>query len=114
MEVPVLTKEVLRDLRYRGEATMKKWAEPPTEWAASPEYFITYCVENLTRTAAISRTDRTLVEMNKFHEAVPDFRAVFGEPFCFQHQHSKKRGSLTIIQFNHFLTAPFFPRDMGN
>lgn len=112
MQVPQLTEEVLRDLRHRGEATMKKWADPPTEWAADPTWHISYCVENLTRTAALSRLDKEPVDMTRFHEAVPAFKKVFGEAFCYQGYRSPVRGPLLIIQFNHFLTEPFFPRDM--
>ena len=112
MIVQLITKDLLQDLRHRGEATMKKWADPPTEWISDGVWYITYCVENLTRSAAISREDKKPVVMKDFHEAVPDFRDVFGEVFCQQGQQTAMRGPLLVLQFNHFLKDPFFPRDM--
>lgn len=112
MDVPELTKDALLDLKQRGEATMKRWSEPPTAWLADPTWDVTYCVENFVRMAAISRKDCEDFGLGSFLEAAPDFIMVFGAVCQVDIVQYPMRGPTIILQFNDFLKNPFFPRDV--
>jgi hypothetical protein len=111
VDVPEFTKDALLDLKQRGEATMKKWSQPPTEWLADSTWDVTYCVENFIRTAAISRKDRAGFKLGSFLEAAPDFIEIFGPVHGVNGFQYPTRGPTIVLQFNDFIKNPFFPRD---